>query len=289
MAVIGLGRMGAAMARRIAGAGHPLTVWNRDPSKAESVAADTGATIAGTAAEAASRVDVVITSLADDAALRAVYLGHEGVVAGLGEGTLVLDTSTVDPGTAQEVGDAVDSAGGTFLDCPVSGSVTTVEAGALVVMAGGDADAVARAEPVLAPIAKSVVHCGGRGAGAACKLAVNGLVHGINVALSESLVLAEMAGVDRETAYEVFASGAAGAPFVAYKRDAFLDPDSAPVAFSLDLVAKDLDLITELAARVGVPMGQAVASLGVVRQAIDAGMGDRDMSAVAVHLRAQEG
>ena len=142
--------------------------------------------------------------------------------------------------------------------------------------------------PVLEPLSSRVIHVGDRGAGAATKLAVNALVHGLNVALSESLVLAEHAGVDRRTAYEVFASGAAGAPFVHYKREAYEHPDDSPVAFSLELVAKDLELIIALALRVGVPMTQAETELEIVRRAIAAGMGDADMSAVAVFLREEE-
>jgi 3-hydroxyisobutyrate dehydrogenase/2-hydroxy-3-oxopropionate reductase len=110
-------------------------------------------------------------------------------------------------------------------------------------------------------------------------------VHGLNVALAEALVLAERAGVDRSTAYEVFMTGAAGAPFVTYKREAYEHPEEAPVAFSLDLVAKDLELITGLGESVGAPMRQTRAGLDVVKSAIDAGMGSRDMSAIAVYLR----
>jgi 3-hydroxyisobutyrate dehydrogenase/2-hydroxy-3-oxopropionate reductase len=152
-------------------------------------------------------------------------------------------------------------------------------------MAGGDTALVDRARPVLEALSSRVVETGERGSGAATKLAVNGLVHGLNIALSEALVLAERAGVDRATAYEVFASGAGGAPFVHYKREAFAHPETAPVAFTLDLVAKDLELITGLAERVGAPMEQAVTGLGLVRRAIDSGMGDRDLSAVAEFLR----
>jgi 3-hydroxyisobutyrate dehydrogenase/2-hydroxy-3-oxopropionate reductase len=130
-----------------------------------------------------------------------------------------------------------------------------------------------------------VVHVGGRGAGSATKLAVNNLVLGLNVALSEALVLAERAGVDRSTAYEVFSSGAGGAPFVQYKRAAYEDPEGTPVAFSLDLVAKDLELITGLAERVEAPMRQATTTLDIVRSAIANGFGERDLSAIAVFLR----
>lgn len=287
VAVVGLGRMGSAMARRFHNAGFDLVLWNRDRAKAEALAAETGAQTAETpaAAAAAAAAGVVVSSLADDDALRTVYLGEGGLVGGIVPGAVAVDTSTVDPGTVADVGAAVDATGAGFLDCPVSGSVTTVEAGALVIMAGGDSELVDRVEPVLSTIAKEIVRVGGRGTGAACKLAVNGLVHSLNIALSEALVLAERAGIDRETAYAVFAGGAGGAPFVHYKRQAFEHPDETPVAFSLDLVAKDLDLITGLAARVGAPMDQASTGLDVVRRAIEAGLGDRDMSAVAVYLR----
>jgi len=288
VAVIGLGRMGSAMARRFRGAGYELVLWNRDDSKARAVAADTGARTARSAASAASEAGVVVTSLADDSALRAVYLGTEGVAEGIQPGAVAVDTSTVDPGTILEVGAAVDAKGAGFLDCPVSGSVSTVEAGALIIMAGGDPDLIARVEPLLSSISKRVIPVGKRGAGAACKLAVNGLVHGLNVALSEALVMAEKSGVDREIAYEVFASGAGGAPFVEYKREAYLHPESAAVAFTLDLVAKDLELITALAAEVGAPMDQAETGLEIVRRAIESGMGGQDLSAIAVFLRRGE-
>lgn len=276
------------MARRFHGAGYPLVVWNRDRSKTDSVSADTGAVVADTAAGAAASADIVVTSLADDAALRAVYRGPDGIVSGISAGTVAVDTSTVDPGTILEVGEAVDAVGGGFVDCPVSGSVSTVEAGALTIMAGGASDLIDTVEPILSAIAKRVIRVGERGAGAACKLAVNSLLHGLNIALSEALVLAERAGVGRELAYEVFASGAAGAPFLEYKRDAYEHPKETAVAFSLDLVAKDLALITDLGARVGAPMSQAQVGLEIVTRAIDSGMGEDDLSAVAVFLRGQE-
>jgi 3-hydroxyisobutyrate dehydrogenase/2-hydroxy-3-oxopropionate reductase len=266
-------------------AGHPVTVWNRDGARAASVASAFDATLADTPAAAAAAVDVVLSSLADDAAVEAVYLGADGVVSGLGPDQVVIETSTVDPETQIRVGDAVEATGAAFLDAPVSGSVSTVEAGALTIMVGGDAGALDRVRPVLDALAANVIHVGARGAGAATKLAVNGLVHGLNVALSEALVLAEKAGVDRSLAYEVFASGAGGAPFVHYKRAAYIHPDETPVAFSLDLVAKDLELITGLGDRVGAPMRQAGVGLDIVRDAIADGFGDRDLSAIAVHLR----
>lgn len=288
MAVIGTGRMGGAMAATISRAGFDIVLWNRDASKAERLGEALGVPAATSAAEAASKADVVLTSLADDAAVERVYLGPEGVVQGIDPAAVAIDASTIDPRTVERVGQAVDEAAAGFLDCPVSGSVSTVEAGTLTIMAGGDADLLERVRPVLDALASRVVHVGGRGTGAATKLAVNNLVHGLNVALSEAVVLAERAGVDRSTAYEVFASGAGGAPFVQYKRAAYEDPESTPVAFSLDLVAKDLELITGLGERVGAPMRQAATSLDIVRSAIAEGFGERDLSAIAVFLRGGE-
>jgi 3-hydroxyisobutyrate dehydrogenase-like beta-hydroxyacid dehydrogenase len=286
--VVGVGRMGGAMAGTLSRSGFDLVVWNRDRAKADAVADATGAEVMPTAAAAAAAADVVITSLADDAACESVYLSSDGVVAGIGSAAIAVDTSTVAPETIGIIGDAVDGAGAGFLDAPVSGSVSTVEQGALTIMVGGDADLIPEVAPVLDALASRVIHVGGRGAGAAAKLAVNALVHGLNVALSEALVLAERAGVDRKTAYEVFASGAAGAPFVQYKRAAYEEPDEAQVAFSLDLVAKDLELITDLGKRVGAPLDQAEAGLSIVRRAIAAGLGDADLSAIAVYLRGTE-
>lgn len=286
--MIGTGRMGGSMAATIDRAGFDVVLWNRDPAKAERVAETLGATVAGSAADAASKAGVILSSLADDAAVEEVYLGPEGIVQGIGAGSVAVDASTIDPRTVERVGAAVDATGAGFVDCPVSGSVSTVEAGTLTIMAGGDPALIERVRPVLDAMAQRVIHVGGRGAGAATKLAVNGLVHGLNVALAEALVLAERAGVERSTAYEVFASGAGGAPFVQYKRAAYEDPEGTPVAFSLDLVAKDLELITGLGERVGAPMRQAATSLDIVRSAIADGFGERDLSAIAVFLRGGE-
>ncbi|MFG2793958.1 NAD(P)-dependent oxidoreductase [Streptomyces sp. NPDC048419] len=281
VAVIGTGRMGAAMTVRLRAAGFPVTAYNRTPAKAEA----TGATVAGTPREAATAADVVLVSLADDAAVRRVYGGQDGIVAGLSGGTVVLETSTVGPETVIALSRGVEKAGAVLLDAPVSGSVSVVEQGALTVMAGGDAAALDRVRPVLDVLAAHVVPLGPLGTGAAMKLAVNSLLMGLNQALAEALVLAERAGVPRESAYEVFASGAAAAPFVRYKKDAYLHPDRVPVAFTLELVAKDLDLALALAERVGAPVRQASANRQSVGEAVEKGFGERDLSALAEFLR----
>jgi 3-hydroxyisobutyrate dehydrogenase/2-hydroxy-3-oxopropionate reductase len=117
------------------------------------------------------------------------------------------------------------------------------------------------------------------------KLAVNSIVHALNVALCEALVLAERSGIDREAAYDVIASSAVAAPYVHYKRPAFLDPDGTPIAFSLDLVGKDLDLAAALTADVGATGTQLAANREVVDAAIRAGFGSADISGLAEYLR----
>jgi len=285
VAVLGAGRMGAAMVRTLRQAGFDVVVYNRSADPAKVLADEVGATVASTPREAAAAADVIISSLADDAAVAAVYSGPDGAPAGLTEGSVVLEMSTIDPGTVAEIAPVIEAAGATLIDAPVSGSVPLVEKGALTIMAGGSGEPLERARPVLDALAAKVYEVGGLGSGATMKLAVNAIVHAVNIALAEALVLAEEAGVDRETAYEVFANSAAGSPFITYKEGAFLSPEEAPVAFSLDLVAKDLDLILALAEREGVAMEQGEANRKVAGKAIEAGLGDSDMSAVARYLR----
>ncbi len=277
--------MGAAMAATLGRTGFDVVVFNRTRSSADRVAAAIGARVAETAREAAAAADIVISSLADDAALEAVYTGPDGVAAGLRAGTVAADTSTIDPGTVRGLLAPVEAAGAALIDAPVSGSVGLVEAGKLTIMVGGEASALDLARPALEALSARIFHMGPLGTGATMKLAVNALVHATNTALAEALVLAEKAGVDRALAYEVFAAGAGGSPFVQYKKEAYLHPDEAPVAFSLDLAAKDLQLIMALAERVGAPMDQGEANLDVTLAAIGGGFGARDMSAIAQHLR----
>lgn len=285
VAVLGLGRMGAAMADVIHRAGFDLVLWNRTTTKSEELASTLGGEATTSAAQAAAAADVVISSLADDAALLDVHSSPGGTLEGASEGTVVVETSTVDPQTIAELAPRFAERGATLLDAPVSGSVALVERGELTSMVGGDAQALERARPVLEATSKAIFHLGANGTGATMKLAVNSLVHATNLAISEALVLAEKAGVDRSRAYEVFASGAGASPFLLYKRQSFEHPEEAPVAFSVDLMRKDLDLILALAERLGSPVRQLTATSGVTDAAIEKGMGDRDMSSVAIYLR----
>jgi 3-hydroxyisobutyrate dehydrogenase-like beta-hydroxyacid dehydrogenase len=270
--------MGGAMVARLIDAGHSVTVYNRTPSRALA----TGAAVAPTAREAAAAGDVVIASLADDQAVEAVY---GSLIEGLRPGTVILETSTIHPATVRALAPRVEARSATLLDAPVSGSVPVVQRGQLTFMVGGPAEALDRARPVLECLAAQVYHLGPVGAGATMKLAVNAVVHALNQAIAESLVLVEKSGIDRELAYDVLASSAVAAPYVHYKREAFLHPESTPVAFALSLVAKDLSLIDSLATSVGARMDQLATNRRVVLEALSFGYAERDLSALADLLR----
>ena len=238
--LVGTGRMGSSMARALARAGRPLVVYNRSRDRAQALADELGAQVAGSPAEVAAAADVTLTMLADNAAVAEVYGGERGLIAGARPGSVLVDLSTVTPDALRAFAAAARSAGVGLLDSPVSGSTATAESGQLTLMVGGEAADLERARPALEPLAKAIFHLGPLGTGAAMKLAVNTLIFGLNGAVAEGLVLAELAGIDRAAAYDVLAASAAGAPFVGYKRASFVDPEGTPVAFSLDLAAKDL-------------------------------------------------
>jgi 3-hydroxyisobutyrate dehydrogenase/2-hydroxy-3-oxopropionate reductase len=283
--VLGTGRMGGAMARALAAAGFEVVLWNRTPATAEALATEIGGRSVARPRDVAAAAEVCISMLADGPAVDAVYAGPDGLVAGARPGNVFVDASTVPPATLRAHEAAVRAAGAGLLDAPVSGSVALATSGKLTLMVGGEPADLDTARPVLDALAGTVFHLGPLGSGAAMKLAVNTVIFGLNQALAEALVLAEAAGIRREIAYDVLTASAVGAPYVGYKRAAFLDPDDTPVAFALDLAAKDLRLIADLARDVGVELPQAATNLAAILATADAGGGDRDFSAVAVRLR----
>jgi 3-hydroxyisobutyrate dehydrogenase/2-hydroxy-3-oxopropionate reductase len=225
--------------------------------------------------------------LADDAAVAQVYGAADGLLFGGHAGAVFVDMSTVSPGVLEAFADRADAEDVLLLDAPVSGSVTLAESGQLTLMVGGSPEALERARPVLESLAKTIVHIGPLGSGAAMKLAVNVVIFGLNQALAEGLVLAEAAGVDRALAYDVIAAGAAGAPYVGYKRAQFVEPATAPVAFTLALTEKDLRLITETAGALGQPLPQTAVNLELIRAASTEGRAGRDFATVADELRSR--
>ncbi len=284
VAFVGIGRMGLPMARNVARAGHELTAFNRTPERSEPLRED-GAAVAASAAEAVRGADVVVTMLADPAAVADQLEGEGGILAGAGEGLVWLEMSTIGPTAAREFAARAAAAGVEMLDAPVSGSVAVAEAAALAAMVGGPEAALERARPVLEAMTKAHFHLGGSGAGAAMKLAVNVMIASATVAISEALVLAEAAGIEREDAYEVIGAGALASPFVDYKKAAFLDPDGTPPAFALDLMRKDLKLALEQGEAAGVPLLGAGAAADAVTVAAGLEGGDADLVRVADALR----
>jgi 3-hydroxyisobutyrate dehydrogenase-like beta-hydroxyacid dehydrogenase len=273
--------MGAAMVRRLAAAGHEVTVWNRTRNTADALAAALGETVAvaATPASAVTGADVVIAVLADGRTTCEVLLDTR-LLEVLDEDVIVVDHGTSGVAASRDLMDGLSAAGVAFLDAPVSGSVPSVESGSLLVMASGAAEVVERATPVLSAYARLVQWVGPAGAGQVMKLAVNLVVYDLNAAVSESLVLAESAGITRELAYSVLEESVVAAPYVKYKKPAFLDSNQ-PVAMSLDLVAKDLGLIQDLASNVGAPVTATAAVAELVDAAREAGFGPSDMSALS--------
>jgi len=287
VAFLGLGRMGRPMAVNVRQAGHDLIVWNRTHDKATDFAASHGATAAATPAEAAAEADVVISMLADDAAVVEAHAGKTGSFCGLRPDATVVDMSTIAIDTVRDLARRAAEHGAAFLDAPVSGSVAAAADATLTVMVGGAAAPVEAVRPVLQAMGNPVVHMGGSGMGAAMKLSVNTVVHALNGALSEALVLAERSGIERTAAYEVFRHSAIAAPFVHYRQAAFERPGEVPAAFRLTLAAKDLRNALLLAASVGADLPHAAGTLDVLDRAVEAGFGEDDESAVAAYLRSQ--
>lgn len=282
VAILGIGRMGTAIARRVIGAGHALTVWNRTPRPADELAASVpggSITVAETAAEAVRDRDIILSVLADGSATRTVLL-DSAVLAALRPGSVVCDLATSGPAAARELDAVLTTAGIQFVDAPVSGSVPAVDAGTLLVMAAGPERAIGAAKPVLDAFARAVVRVGAAGSGQVMKLVVNLVVHDLNAALSEALLMAEKAGITRESAYDVLQQSVIAAPFVTYKRAAFLDP-SPSVAMSLHLVDKDLQLILDLATSIGVQAPVTEAARRAVSAACAAGLGPSDMAVLS--------
>lgn len=286
VAFAGMGRMGAPMARNVLGAGFPLRVWNRTPA-ATAPLVEAGAEQATDPRALAADADVLVTMLADAAAAEAVLLGEDGALPALSPGTVVLEMSTIGPHSVRRLAEAAALRGVDVLDAPVSGSVTMAEAATLTAMVGGDADALERARPVLEAMTARQLHVGPSGAGATMKLAVNSVIALTNQAVSEALVLAEAAGIPREVAYDVLGSSAVASPFVQYKREAFLDPDAAPVAFTTAMLQKDVSLALALARDVQVPLPAVGAVNELLTLARALGWGDDDLVRVADTLRAQ--
>jgi 3-hydroxyisobutyrate dehydrogenase-like beta-hydroxyacid dehydrogenase len=278
--LIGLGNMGTAIAERVLEAGYPLLVNNRTLEKAEPLAAR-GATVAATPADLAGEVDLVLTSLPDDEAFEQVA---EDVLAAARPGTVLVDLSTVSPAVSARIAAVADEASVDYLRAPVSGNPGVVRAGNLVLMVSGPRETLERVEPLLLAIGPTIHYVGAAEQARIVKLAINLMIAGLAELMSEALVLGEASGVAREALLEVMGSSAAGAPFVKYKTEPLLADDFS-ATFTTALMAKDIDLVLDVAGRTDVelPLGQHLKAL--LRSAAEAGYADDDFMALYLDRR----
>jgi 3-hydroxyisobutyrate dehydrogenase-like beta-hydroxyacid dehydrogenase len=278
--LVGLGNMGTAIAERLLDAGFRLVVHNRTPQKADALAAR-GAVVAKSPADLAMQVDVILTSLADDAALEGVAAE---LVAATRPGTILVDMSTVSPAASARVASRAEAGSVEYLRAPVSGNPSVVRAGNLSFIVSGARDTFERVEPVVRAIGPTVHQVGDGEQARIVKLAINLMIAGLAQLMSEALVLGEAAGVSRADLLEIMGSSAVGAPFVKYKTEPLLRDDFS-ATFTTALMEKDIDLVLDAAdgARVDLPLAREMKAL--LRAAIDAGYADDDFTALFLHLR----
>lgn len=265
------------MARRLVDAGHHVKVWNRTPEKMQPLVS-LGVTPSSTPADASVDADAVMTMVADPAALIAVTEGPTGVVAGLRDGSTVIEMSTVGPGAVSRLGALFE---GNLLDAPVLGSLTEAENGGLEIFVGGPAALYERWVPVLSELG-SARHVGPLGTGAAAKLVANSTLLGTLTLLGEALALADGLGLSRAAALDVIAATPLGAQ--AERRRASVENDDYPLRFSLSLARKDAELVEEAAASCALDLRLAAAASSWFEDAERAGKGALDYSTVLTHI-----
>ena len=282
VAILGVGKMGSAMAKELATAGFQVTLWNRNQSVADKLASEINLptiTVSATPKSALENVDIALCLFTNGMVTQSVLLGDTQVLEGVKSNLIIVDMGTSGVESAKALASTLASKKIAFIDAPVSGSVVTIAAHQLLVMASGDEAVIQQAIPVFSVFAKKTAYLGQAGAGQAMKLAVNLIVHTLNAAVSEGLALATASGIDAAAAYDVFDESVVAAPFVKYKRAAFLDPEL-PVAMRIDTVLKDLDLILSLGQSTGVPLMAAEGVAELFAQAQAAGYESKDMSAL---------
>ena len=240
-AFIGLGNMGYPMAGHLSKAGFDVTVYNRTAAKAEAWTNEYGGAMAATPAKAAQGADMVLTCVGNDADLRAVILGDDGALAGMGDGALIIDHTTASAIAAREIAARASEAGVGFLDAPVSGGQEGARNGALTVMAGGDEADFAKAEPVMRSYAKSVILMGPVGSGQLTKM-VNQICCSCAIqALAEGMNFAVKAGLDAHQVVDVISKGAAQSWQMENRGKTMVD-GTFDFGFAVDWMRKDLDI-----------------------------------------------
>jgi 2-hydroxy-3-oxopropionate reductase len=278
IAFIGLGIMGKPMAANLLEAGHTVVVHNRSREAVDELAA-AGADTASSPRDAAERGEVVITMLPDSPDVEAVVLGDDGVAAGVSEGMLYVDMSTIAPTTSREIHQALEEKGVEAVDAPVSGGQPAAESGDLSIMAGGSAEAVERARPMLEVLGKSVTHIGPPGAGQVAK-AANQVVVALTIqAVAEALTLARHAGVDAGKVREALLGGLAQSKILEMHGERMLSGEFEP-GFRLSLHRKDLAIALDTAREEGVPLLATAQAAEVMNSLLARRDGDKDHAAM---------
>ena len=249
---IGLGAMGSRMAARLIDKGHTVTGYNRTKSKAQWLI-DKGMKWGDSPRKVAEAADVTFVMVTDSKALDGVANGPDGFIAGLGNGKVVADSSTVSPAVSREIAEKVRAKGADMVDSPVSGSVATLEAGKLAVMVGGRKATFDRIKPILDDIGPKVTHVGDNGLALSIKVAHNLSLAVQMLAFSEGVLLAEKSGISREVAVDVLTHSVIGSPMVQYRGPFVLQlPEES--WFDVNMMQKDLLLALEMGRRLDVPL-----------------------------------
>jgi 3-hydroxyisobutyrate dehydrogenase/2-hydroxy-3-oxopropionate reductase len=278
----GIGRMGRAMVRNLARAGHQVVAYDPRPSNGPDLEA-VGVTFADDPV-ALGRTAVSISMLPDSTAAVALLGGTEGLLATARPGHCHVLMGTTAFSTVLELAAQAESVGCELVDAPVSGSVSMAETATITAMVGARTDTFDRLTELLSCMTRAQFRTGLVGSGTAAKLAVNAVVGALNQATAEAMLLSTRAGIDAEVFYDVLESSAAGAPYVGYKREAFLHPETTAVAAPVSLIRKDLGLALDLATSHGLRMPAVEACAEVLEGAVAAGDGELDMSRVGLEI-----
>jgi 3-hydroxyisobutyrate dehydrogenase len=279
LVVLGTGIMGGAMARRWADHGFPVTVWNRDRTKAEALI-DAGVTVADEPAEAVRGADIVVTVLADGDVTERVI---SGALPAMPAGAVWLQMGTVGIEAIDRLAAMATDAGVAFVDAPVSGTKQPAEQGKLTVLAGGAEALHDRLAPVFEPVAARTVWVGDVGAGTRLKLVINAWLAALLAGLAEAIALAEGIGVDPAQFLTAIEGGPLGSGYASVKGPMMINR-TYPPAFPLHLLTKDVNLVAEAAVAAGVPL-RLPAAIGSLLDGVQAAHGDDDMAAIIEALR----
>ena len=241
IAFLGLGVMGYPMAGHLAAAGHEVTVYNRTAAKAEAWVAQYGGKMALTPAKAAEGAEMVMACVGNDNDLRGVCLGLDGALAGMAQGTVFVDHTTVSAAVTRALYEAAETREIAFVDAPISGGQAGAENGQLSVMCGGDIAPYEKAEPVIAVYSKMCRRIGESGAGQMTKMCNQIAIAGVVQGLSEAIHFAQKAGLDGAAVVEVISQGAAGSWQMSNRYKTMLD-DHFDHGFAVDWMRKDLGI-----------------------------------------------